>query len=261
LKNKRDGFFGPRANAVIETAVSRVLAAAIADFARRRFSLRRSKIGSRQPGIGAKGAAGFYFPVSPQSSVPDSTASITADAVTLGIARAEQTRWFAEEVYPHEPQLRAFLHRQFPTLRDTDDLVQESYLKIIRARRAGRIKSVKSYLFGIARNAALSLFRRKRVTHEISVGDFDAFSVMEDDVNVVTSVSVRQELALVVEAIDRLPDRCREVVILWALEGLSREEVAARLGISEHTVRAQLAKGMKRCVVFMRERGILDEMR
>lgn len=72
-------------------------------------------------------------------------------------------RWFEEKVFPHEPQLRAFLHRQFPTLRDTDDLVQEVYLKIRRARRSDQIRSVKSYLFGIARNAALSLFRRKRV--------------------------------------------------------------------------------------------------
>ena len=63
-----------------------------------------------------------------------------------------------------------------------------------------------------------------------------------------------------VEAMDRLPERCREVVMLWALEGLSREDVATRLGISEHTVRAQLATGVKRCVKFMRERGILNEM-
>ena len=56
-------------------------------------------------------------------------------------------------------------------------------------------------------------------------------------------------------------ERCREVLMLWALEGLSREDIAARLGISEHTVRAQLAKGVKRCVKFMRERGILDEIR
>jgi DNA-directed RNA polymerase specialized sigma24 family protein len=64
--------------------------------------------------------------------------------VLRGAASAEPTevpavnmaRWFEEEVYPHEPQLRAFLRRQFPTLRDTDDLVQEVYLKILRARRS-----------------------------------------------------------------------------------------------------------------------------
>lgn len=200
------------------------------------------------------------FPVRLRSTSPEPTAT-TVDVVAVEIARAEQARWFAQEVCPHEPQLRAFLHRQFPSLRDADDLVQESYIKILQARRSGQIRSVKNYLFGIARNAALSLFRRKRMTHEISVGNFRAFSVLEDDVNVVASVSTQQELALVVEAVDRLPKRCREVVVLWALEGLSQEDVAARLGISEHTVRAQLARGVKRCAKLMRERGILDEIR
>jgi len=217
------------------------------------------RIRSRRAAIGAKGASHRTFIVSPRPTISETSAGVPADVVLPGGTRSDQARWFEEEVYPHEPQLRAFLHRQFPTLRDTDDLVQETYLKIFRARRSSRIKSVKSYLFGIARNAALSIFRRKRVTHEISVGDFDAFGVLEDDDDVVTTVSARQELALVVEAIDRLPERCREVVLLWALEGPSQEEVAARLGISEHTVRAQLATGVKRCIKFMREQGILEE--
>jgi RNA polymerase sigma factor (sigma-70 family) len=179
--------------------------------------------------------------------------------VLTEIARADQARWFAEEVYPHERKLRGFLHRQFPTLRDTDDLVQESYVRVLQARRSGQIRSVKSYLFSIARNAACSFFRRKRVTSEISVGDIDGVDAVEDDIDVVAAVSSREELALVVEAMDRLPDRCREVLVLWALRGLSRDEIAVRLGISGHTVRAQLAKGMKRCIGSMRARGVLAE--
>lgn len=194
-----------------------------------------------------------HIPTSKTTAVPAGTGAAE------GAAATDQNRWLAEAVIPHEAQLRAFLHRQFPALRDTDDLVQETYVKILRAHGRGPIRSVKSYLFGIARNAACSFFRRQRATKEISVGDFGPFSVLKDDVDVVASVSARQELALVVEAMDRLPERCREVLVLWALEGLERDEIAVRLGISEHTVRAQLAKGMKRCIEFLRTQGVLDE--
>ena len=50
---------------------------------------------------------------------------------------ADQTRWFAEELQPHEPALRAYLHRKFPTLADVDDFVQESFLKAYLAHRDG----------------------------------------------------------------------------------------------------------------------------
>ncbi len=47
------------------------------------------------------------------------------------------------------------------------------------------------------------------------------------------------------DAVDRPPDRCREVVWLRRVEELSQKEVAARMGISEKTVEKHLAKGMR----------------
>jgi DNA-directed RNA polymerase specialized sigma24 family protein len=71
------------------------------------------------------------------------------------------SRWFAEEVQPHEPALRAYLQARFPTLGDHDDLVQETYTRLLRAQGNGGVRYPKAFLFTAARNAALDLFRRR----------------------------------------------------------------------------------------------------
>ena len=45
---------------------------------------------------------------------------------------AEENRWFSEEVYVHEPSLRAYLRTQYPFAPDIDDVVQESFLRLWR---------------------------------------------------------------------------------------------------------------------------------
>jgi hypothetical protein len=50
------------------------------------------------------------------------------------ISVVDQTRWFLEEVHPHEPKIRAWLQSRFPQLGDIDDLVQETYLRVLRAK-------------------------------------------------------------------------------------------------------------------------------
>ncbi len=55
------------------------------------------------------------------------------------VASGEDGRWFHEQVQPHEPKLRAWLRARFPSLTDTDDLVQESYARLLRARQNGAI--------------------------------------------------------------------------------------------------------------------------
>lgn len=172
---------------------------------------------------------------------------------------SEQSRWFAAEVQPHEPSLRSWLRGRFPFLPDIDDVVQESYLRLLRAKEAGKVGYAKAYLFTTARNFALDLFRRREVVTIDYVADVAALPVLEDGPNVADGISRQQELDLLAEAVRQLPDRCRQVMTLRLLYGLPQKEIAVRLRISEHTVKAQLAKGMRRCAAFFRERGLLNE--
>jgi RNA polymerase sigma factor (sigma-70 family) len=173
------------------------------------------------------------------------------------MAKTEQARWFVEEVQPHESSLRAYLRGMFPSLPDIDDLVQESYARLIRAREVSRISYVKAFLFTTARNAALDIFRRGKVVSIEYVADMSELSVMEDSPNAAETATKQEELELLATAVRGLPDRCRRVLTLRLLYGLSHKEIAADLGISEHTVKAQLAKGMRRCSEFFESRGML----
>ena len=168
----------------------------------------------------------------------------------------EDTRWFIEEVQPHERELRGYLRKRFPRATDVDDVVQESYLRIFRARPSSRIASVKAYLFATARNVALAIFRRPRIFAEVGVTDFPASRIMEEGVEVPEQVSTTQEIALLLDAIDALPSRCREIFILRKLQGLPQKEIARQLGLSERTVQVQVARGAKKCAEFLRRRGV-----
>lgn len=170
---------------------------------------------------------------------------------------SEHARWFAEEVHPHEPSLRAYLRSLFPTLPDIDDLIQEAYARLIRAKQAGRVSYAKAFLFTTARNAALDLFRRRKIVSIDAVGDLSDLSVIAEGPGVADAVSKQQELEMLADAVRTLPDRCRQVLTLRLLYGHSHKEIAAELRISEHTVKAQLAKGMRRCVAYFQDRGVL----
>jgi RNA polymerase sigma factor (sigma-70 family) len=169
---------------------------------------------------------------------------------------SEQSRWFTEEIQPHESALRSYLRSTFPSLRDVDDLIQESYARLLRARQTGPISYAKAFLFTTARNAALDLFRRRQIVEIETAGDLSHLSLISDGPDASEMVNRQQELELLAESVRVLPERCRHVMTLRLLYGMSQKEIAAELRISEHTVKAQLAKGMKRCVEFFEKRGI-----
>lgn len=169
---------------------------------------------------------------------------------------SETNRWFNQEVLPHENLLRAYLRRKFPALTDVDDVVQESYLKVVRARLEGRLESARGFLFTVARNIALDGFRRRGKFATTDLVTVDESRVLEEKPGVAESVCRNQELALLIDAIESLPLRCRQVLKLRKIYGLSHKEIAAQLGIAERTVNVQVGLGVRRCAEYLEAKGV-----
>lgn len=195
--------------------------------------------------------AGLYSAV---SSPP--TDSAIAPRVLAVATSVDDTRWFIEELQPHEAGLRRWLRRRFPRLTDIDDLIQDTYVRVLHARGQGRVAHAKSYLFVTARNAACDQVRRLGVVEIEAMDELASLPVADDVRDAGEALAHHQELAILAAAIEALPPRCRLVVKLRKLRGLGYQEIAAQLGISAHTVNAQLAKGMILCREYLRAKGL-----
>lgn len=189
------------------------------------------------------------------NSVPETT-SVTAPAPRCLTDVGETTRWFNQEVQPHEQALRSYVRSRFPTV-DVDDVVQDSYLKILKAHARGTVAVAKTYIFAIARNSALAVFRRRKFFSDVPVSELPEWRVLDQSPDAATVMNLRQQYELAEAAIQQLPPRCREIIQLAAFEQLRPADIAIRLGLAEATVYVQLARGFRRCADYLRARGEL----
>jgi RNA polymerase sigma factor (sigma-70 family) len=153
--------------------------------------------------------------------------------------------WFMQEVIPLEPMLTRFLQRNWRNDAEISDLRQEAYARVYEAAKRERPQLVKPFLFQIARNLMIDRLRRQSVVSLESMVDVDWLNVSDDRPSAETYVAARQELRLLQAALDKLPPRCRQVVLMRKVEGFSQREVAKEMGITIETVENQVAKGMR----------------
>jgi len=170
---------------------------------------------------------------------------------------AEQARWFVDEVLPHEKELRGWLHVRFPTAGDVDDMVQETFARLLKIHDSGPIVNPRAFLFVTARNMALNQLRHLRYERPQGAEELDPLSIVDDLNSPPESLAKEEELQHLIKAIQSLPNRCRQVMTLRKIYGLSQKEVAQRLGISVHTVEAQGSIGLRKCIEYFRCHGYL----
>lgn len=159
--------------------------------------------------------------------------------------------WFCREIFPLEPALTRFIRRNWRSEADVADLRQDIYSRLYESARQQLPHHSKAFLFTIARNHLINCAKRAQVVSIEYVADLEATNVATDLLTPYRNLAAREDLRQVQAGLDRLPPRCREVVLLRKIEGLSTREVAVRLNISVDTVEQQMVHGMRALVDFM----------
>lgn len=153
--------------------------------------------------------------------------------------------WFVHEVLPLEPMLTGFLQRNRCSAIEVADLSQETFARIYEAAKRERPLQVKPFLFQIARNLMIDHLRRQSVVSLETMADCEWMNVPDEGPSSERQAAARQELRLLQAALDELPPRCRQIVIMQRMDGLPQKDIAQQLGVSVETVQTQIAKGMR----------------
>jgi RNA polymerase sigma-70 factor (ECF subfamily) len=159
---------------------------------------------------------------------------------------AGDERLFAELVRSYSPRLAAQLRRYARSDSDVPDLLQDVWLRAYQKRRSfdGR-GSLFGWLLTICRTIGLAA-AGQRTTEGLA--DHHATISTEQ------LIDARLEHARVLRAVETLPDRQREVVLLRIIEGKSTAEAARILQCAEGTVKASLHAAMHKLQEALKER-------
>lgn len=162
------------------------------------------------------------------------------DRTLIKLALEGQTECFAALMDRHLVAVRKRMASMVRNPTDTDDLLQEVLLKVWRHLSTFRSESsFRTWMTRIAMNEALQLFRReqRRPTCQ-PLSDLDAFASPSESPH--QSFARVQATQAVRNAVVRLPDKYRQVLILRDLEQLSARETAEWLQSSIPAVKTRL---------------------
>ena len=124
-----------------------------------------------------------------------------------------------------------------------EDLVQNVFIKLWKRRERLNVKvSLTSMLYKAVFNEFVDFYRNRTTVmkaEERYYEHLDAIVREYDDTSIETAIK------MVFEAIETLPERCREIFILSKKDGLTNTEIAGHLGISVKTVEGQISKAFK----------------
>lgn len=161
------------------------------------------------------------------------------------MAASDVKQWFVREVLPLEAMLMHFLHQNWRNKAEIEDLRQDVYTQVLEAARREIPEKPKAFVIATARNLLIDRIRHNQVVPIDAVSDLDELGIAFDMPGPDRSVIARDVLRRLQAAIELLPPRAREAVLLRRVEGLSRREIAERMGVSENTVSDHITAGMR----------------
>ena len=155
--------------------------------------------------------------------------------------------------------LTRFLGFQIGNVPDAQDLMQELYIRIIRLKSQGEIRSPKAYLFRIAANLAYEYRLQRQASPPLISLELWLAESEEEHMppaspdNPETRAVTAQEVATLVRSLGELSPKIQAAVLLHHHDGYTCEEISLKLKVVPHRVKKYLVKGIARCRAAMNE--------
>ncbi len=183
-----------------------------------------------------------------RTAAADATDRELLERFTLGDEAA-----FAALVARHGGLVQGVCRRVLPTVQDAEDATQAVFLVLAKKAAVGRWQqSIANWLYTTARRIAAKANRsaRRRTAREARPAPPASPSALDQ-------MTGREAFAALDAELDRLPAGYREPLVLCHLQGLTRDEAAARLGVPTGTLKTRLERGRKRLADALTRRGVV----
>jgi RNA polymerase sigma factor (sigma-70 family) len=145
----------------------------------------------------------------------------------------------------HGNQLRAFLVARVRNVADLPDILQEVYLRMLRIPNVESIRSPEAYLFTVAQHVVQQHTLRQTATPpSVELSQMLDVPSTATDVDPVLATDAAQCVEQLQDAIEELSPKVRATFLLHRRDGLSFEDIGARLGISRPMAKKNLMKAL-----------------
>lgn len=138
-------------------------------------------------------------------------------------------------------KLYRYIYKHTQSAYFADEIVQLSFIKLWE-KRAGLSEehSVSTQLFRIAKSTLIDVLRKEKIRDTQELSDTFISGSRQDE-----GFVYKEDLGLILAAIDELPPQSQQVFKLSRLHDLSHKEISAQLSISPKTIEAHISKALK----------------
>jgi RNA polymerase sigma-70 factor (ECF subfamily) len=128
---------------------------------------------------------------------------------------------------------------------DVDDILQETFIRVLNSDAKQQINSPKGYLFVVSRNLVLKKLTQQSKEIDTEIDD----ALLENDVDNTVEKELYQKLKFerFIEVLNSLPEKNRRAILLRKLYCLSHKEIAKKMNLSVSSVEKNIAQGLKQC--------------
>ena len=161
---------------------------------------------------------------------------------------------FIEQIYrDYKEPVYNYIYRLSNDSSQAQDVVQQTFLKLMTDPGLGDVENIKSYLFTVARNYLYDTWKKKKETLVEDAGIDIAASADEEELT--EELAAKQRQQAVIFCVQRLSDKFRELMILRYMQDLSIQEIASITQLNQSDIKVSLLRARQQF-----DRGLTQHM-